>query len=153
MAARADLHERVILPELNAGRVVISDRYADSTTVYQSFVKGFPIDDLNTIHQILFGQRQPDVTFILDIDPEVGLARTRSRATVNATGVTEDRFELEGLDFHRKVREGYLAVAKAAPERCVIIPADGSPDEVFERIYEALSTRCHHEVFSSLLLG
>lgn len=150
LAARADLYERVILPALNTGRVVITDRFADSTMVYQSFVKGFPVDDLRTLHRVLFGPRLPDITFILDIDPEVGLERTRGRATMNAAGDTEDRFEREGLDFHRKVRDGYLRVAAADPTRCVVIPADGTPEEVHERIMQVLRTWWYCELFNPL---
>ncbi|MBY6047893.1 dTMP kinase [Vannielia litorea] len=120
-AARRDHLERVITPALAAGKVVISDRFADSTRVYQGAARGELREFVDALHALAIG-REPDLTLILDMDPEVALARGLARAS------GEDRFEEEGLAFQQKLRAGFLALAEANPARCRLIDA-GRPAE------------------------
>ncbi|MGR3794191.1 dTMP kinase [Vannielia sp. SX4] len=120
-AARRDHLERVITPALAAGKVVISDRFADSTRVYQGAARGELRGFVDALHSLAIG-REPDLTLILDMDPEVALARGLARAS------GEDRFEEEGLAFQQKLRAGFLALAEANPARCRLIDA-GRPAE------------------------
>ena len=135
-AARAEHLERLIRPALAAGRMVLCDRYLDATRAYQGAGRGLPIAWIEAIHQVEPLRLAPDTTLLLDLDPGVGLERARGR---NARGGQEEgRFEAEDLPFHRRVREGYLALAKAAPQRFRVVDASGDPEAVQRRIQEAL---------------
>ncbi|MFY0633340.1 MAG: dTMP kinase [Vannielia sp.] len=122
-AARRDHLERVIRPALSAGKVVISDRFADSTRVYQGAARGELRGFVDTLHALAIG-REPDLTLILDMDPEVALARGLARRS------GEDRFEEEGLAFQQKLRAGFLALAASDPARCRVIDASRRPEEI-----------------------
>ncbi len=123
-ASRAQLVAEVIRPALVAGRVVLCDRYADSTLAYQGFGRGLDGDMLATLTAIATGGLRPDLTLLLDLDVVRGLARRRDE------GEEMNRLDLETLEFHRRVREGYLALAAAEPARWVCIDADRPGDEV-----------------------
>lgn len=116
-ADRAQHVATLIRPALAAGKIVISDRYADSALAYQGYGRGLDLVALRHIMTFATGGLQPDITFFLDLDPQQGLAR---RAQTGST----DRFEAQALDFHQRVREGYLALIAAEPERWVRIDAD-----------------------------
>ncbi|SFI66959.1 dTMP kinase [Albimonas pacifica] len=142
-AARRDHVERTILPALARGAVVLCDRFADSTRVYQGAARDvaaagpLPAPDLamaDALHALVIGI-EPDLTLIFDIDPEVGLARGVAR------GGEELRFESLGLDFHRQVRARFRALAERFPDRCRVIDAGGEPDAVFARVRAALAER------------
>ncbi|MCW1950188.1 MAG: dTMP kinase [Octadecabacter sp.] len=120
-AARRDHLEKTIQPALEAGKTVICDRFADSTRVYQGATRGDLRGTVDTLHNVMIG-REPDLTFIIDMDPEVALTRGLAR------GSGEDRFEDMGLAFQETLRHGFLALAKAHPSRCVLI--DGNRDPV-----------------------
>lgn len=122
-ASRAQLTRKVILPHLEKGGVVICDRYADSTTVYQGYARGLSLDGIHQVHAIAVGERWPDITFLIDLDPEIGRRRNAARSETLEAG---DRFEAEALAFHTKVRNGFLDLAKHHPERFIII--DGNRD-------------------------
>lgn len=127
-AARRDHLERVIEPALAAGRTVVCDRYVDSTRVYQGASgRGALRGLVDRLHAEAVG-RDPDRTLVLDIEPEAGLART---------GGPETRFEAMGLAFQRRLREGFLALAREFPGRCVVIDASGPPQAVAARVLEA----------------
>jgi len=134
-AARHDHVERRILPALAAGRWVISDRFFDSTTAYQGAAGGVDAQTLATLRQLVLGDFAPDLTLILDLDPEAGLARAGSR------GTGEARFESKGLAFHQRLRQGFLDIAKAEPERCVMIDASQPPETVLADALAAIETR------------
>jgi dTMP kinase len=135
-AARAEHLERVIRPALAAGRTVLCDRYLDATRAYQGSGRGLPREWIEAIHALEPLRLRPDTTLLLDLDPAVGLERARGR---NARGgADEGRFEAEDLPFHRRVREGYLALAQAEPERFRVVDASGEPEAVQRRIQEAL---------------
>lgn len=129
----------VILPALEAGRVVLCDRYADSTLAYQGFGRRIDLDQLRMVNAWATGGTAPDLTIVLDLDEETGLRRARSR---NATAsADEGRFEAEDLRFHRRIREGFLALAVAEPERFAVVEAAGEAGEVFERVLAAVTGR------------
>jgi dTMP kinase len=117
-ASRSQLVTEVITPTLREGKVVICDRYADSTTAYQSYGRGLDLKLTKTINNAGTQGLKPDLTVLLDISPEDGLKRKRNRK--------QDRFEQEDLDFHIRVRQGYLALAATSPRRWLVIDATQS---------------------------
>jgi dTMP kinase len=138
-AARAQHLAEVIEPALTAGKAVLCDRYKDSTVAYQGHASGFPLDVLALVHALPGLSRDPDITLLLDLPVEIGLERARARkaATLDPLG----RFEDLDLAFHRKVRDGYLDLARSQPGRIVVIDADGSQEEVFRRLRPVLNRR------------
>jgi len=133
-AARAQLVAEQVAPALAAGTTVICSRFADSTLAYQGAGMGLPLDDLRALERFATGGLRPDLTLLLDLPVEVGLTRKR--------GVEETRFE-SGFDvaFHRRVREGFLALAAAEPARFATFDARESPDVVFDRLVDAVERR------------
>jgi len=121
-AARRDHMERLIGPALDAGQTVITDRFADSTRVYQGATRGELRGLVDRLHAMMIG-REPDLTFIIDMDPAVALARGLGR------GSGEDRFEEFGLAFQETLRHGFLALARSFPDRCLVI--DGHREAEF----------------------
>jgi len=113
-AARRDHLERTILPALAAGRIVVTDRFADSTRVFQGLTRGDLTRVVDQLHDLMIG-REPDLTLLIDIDPATGLARARGRRG------REERFEDFGAGFQARAREGFLALARAHPRRFVVI--------------------------------
>jgi dTMP kinase len=129
LAARADLTERVIRPALEAGRTVVSDRFSDSSVAYQGAARGLGVGEVIGLCDTATDGLWPDLTLLLKVDPEVGLGRAEG----------EDRFEAEGLDLQRAVAQAYEEIAIIASDRVVVIDADGTVDEVHERVMEAVS--------------
>jgi dTMP kinase len=126
-AARADHLDRVIRPALVAGRWVISDRFSDSTRVYQVEAGGLPLEVFKAFELIVVKLTYPDLTFMLDVPPEVGLSRATTRRLAQALS-GEDAYEKRDLAYHTRLREGFLAVAKAEPRRCHVLDAT-QPEE------------------------
>jgi dTMP kinase len=138
-ASRRQHTVEVIRPAHERGEIVLCDRYTDSTLAYQGFGRLLNLDQLRTLNRWATGDLDPDVTLIFDLPEQVGLSRAVDR---NAAAVDDEgRFEAEDLRFHRRVREGYLAMAAAAPQRYAVVDAAGSIDEVFERTLETLRKR------------
>lgn len=137
-AARAQHVEEKILPAIQKGEIVISDRYADATTAYQGAARSISRSTLRQIHEVATSNLMPDITFLLDLPAEVGLARAKKR---NVVAGHEDRFENEEMKFHEKVRNGYLAIAKAEPNRVITIDARGTIEEVSSKIIEEFEKR------------
>ena len=133
-AARRDHLERTIRPALAAGRDVVTDRFADSTRVYQGATRGDLRGLVDRIHAEAIGV-EPDLTLVLDMNPEVALQRGLARQS------GEDRFEEFGLPFQQKLRAGFLALAGDYPDRCVVIDASRSPDEIAEAVSGAVAHR------------
>lgn len=123
-ASRAQLVAEVIRPALAAGKVVLCDRFSDSTMAYQGYGRGLDLEDLAYITHFATGGLKPDLTLLLDIDVEKGLAR-RVRG-----GGEMNRLDLETIEFHNRVRRGYHNLAAAEPERWVVIAADGAAEAV-----------------------
>lgn len=138
-AARADHLDHTIRPALQQGRWVICDRFADSTRAYQGALGNIEPDVLSALERVVVGMTRPDLTLILDVPPELGLARAAERrAKLNQSA---DRFEDEEVDFHRHLRQAFLRIAEDDPERCVIIDASGSAEAVDDRIWAAVTRR------------
>ena len=138
-ADRAQHVQQIVAPALQKNKIVICDRFQDSTTVYQGVARGLNRTWIDHLTEIAGGGLKPDLTFILDIDPEIGLKRSHER--LQAEQSSEDRFEKEALEFHRKVRQGFLDLAKGEPNRFVIIKADRTPQKVHEEILQIASER------------
>jgi len=135
-AARHDHVERVVRPALDRGEVILCDRYADSSTVYQGMVRGIGVERVEELNDLATGGLDPDLTVVLDLDPEAGIERARSR---NAEGDgSESRLDDEPAEFHRSVREGFLRLADRYPHRVRVIDASGGPDTVFSRLLAVL---------------
>ena len=138
LASRREHVAKVIVPRLGRGDVVISDRYADASVAYQGAGRGLGTDVVGSLNEIATGGVQPDVTFLLDLDPREGLDRLASRGG-------RDRIEGEGLEFHQRVRRAYLELAREEPARVVIIDAGADRAQiaaaVLGRVRELLSQR------------
>jgi dTMP kinase len=115
----------VIAPALREGKVVLCDRFADATTVYQGVGRGLDLAWIREIHERALENITPDLTFLLDLPVEVGLRRAWKRLEKDQT--QEDRFEKEALDFHQRIRDGYLTLARNEPGRIIVL--DGMKDE------------------------
>ena len=143
-AARAQHVAARIRPALDAGKVVLCDRFTDSTLVYQGLARGLEWNMIEDVNLLAAKGVRPHATILLDLDISVGLGRTRARAgdAVHADGSTEagetTRFDLENLEFHEVVRAGFLRLAKDDPGRVKVVSATGSAGEVQERVWRAL---------------
>ncbi len=137
LADRAQHVKSKILPAIQKGEIVISDRYHDSSVAYQHFARGVPITTLNFLFQKLAGGIIPDITFILDISPEAAMKRIEKRTISDPDSLS--KFEEEALSFHRKVRQGFLEIAEKEPDRVKIIPADQPRNEIFNQILSFLN--------------
>ncbi len=127
-AARQMHVENLIKPALTEGKVVISDRFADSTRAYQSFGHGLPLDTIESLNKLALGDFAPDLTFILDLPVDVGLGRAGKRLSSDQS--QEDRFERIGGGFHERLRQGYLQIARRDSGRCVVVDATRGIDEI-----------------------
>jgi dTMP kinase len=135
-AARRQLVQEVIAPAIEAGTTVVCTRYADSTLAYQGYGAGVPLDQLRTLERLATGGLRPDLTILLDLPPEIGLGR---KAADDQT-----RFELGfDLSFHRRVRDGFLALAAAEPDRFAIVDAEPAEALVWERVRLAVRRLTH----------
>lgn len=129
-AARSQHYFEKVQPALDAGKLVICDRFIDSSLAYQGYARGIGVDEVLSINEFAIGKKLPDMTILFDIAPEVGLAR------IYATGDREvNRLDVESLTFHQKVREGYLQLVERYPERIRIVNADQDIDSVVEDVW------------------
>ena len=138
LADRAQHVRQVIKPALDEGMLVLCDRYADSTVVYQGYGRGLDPKLLHRFNEVAVQGLWPDLTLLLDIDPEIGLKRAMSRNLAEGICQTEGRFEAESLLFHHRIRDGYLAWGAVNRHRFAVIDASLSPDEVFEQVKTAV---------------
>lgn len=135
-ASRRDHVERTIRPALAEGKVVLCDRFADSSVAYQGYGHGLGADYIRELWHVAIGDFKPDLTLIFDLPIEIGLERAGARfANVSAA---EDRFEKMELGFHRRLQQGFREIANAEPDRCRIIDAAGDIDEVANRVAETV---------------
>jgi len=137
LAARAQLVRNVIRPALASGAWVVSDRFSDSTIAYQGYGRGMDIGFIKTANDFACDGLKPDMTLLLDVEPQVSAARMRKREA--ATHTTADRIELAGDDFHARLRAGFLEMAAAEPERIRRLDANGTPDEVWGQVWRVVS--------------
>jgi dTMP kinase len=138
LASRAQIVEEVIRPALAEGKVVFSDRYADSTLAYQGYGHRADLEELRSIIHYATGGLTPDLTLLLDVDPEVGLSRRDSGGDWN-------RLDDYDLEFHQRVRDGYHKLAQTEPERWMIINAAQTQEEVFADLQKAILLRFSKE--------
>lgn len=134
-AARHSHLTKTIWPALRRGAWVISDRFADSTMAYQGIAMGLGEDSIKWLYEFTVGKLSPDLTLILDLPVEVGLARALKR------GSNENRYEKMELDFHQRVRMAFLEIAKSNPSRCIVVDAQSKVDEVQQKIISAVTER------------
>ncbi|MGU3360762.1 dTMP kinase [Methylobacterium sp. M6A4_1b] len=139
-AARIDHLDTLIRPALARGEIVLCDRFADSTRAYQGAAGGLDPAALRALEGVVVGPTRPDLTLILDCDPELGLARARARRDAGADGAV-DRFEAEALAFHARLRSAFLAIAAEEPGRCAIVDAALPADAVEAAIRAVVAER------------
>ena len=139
-SARADHVERVIRPALAAGTWVICDRFTDSTRAYQGAASGLTDDLIVSLDTLVVGATQPDLTLIMDLAPQIGLQRADVRRG-EASGSQKDTFEARHVAFHERLREGFLAIARAEAKRCVVIDADRPAAAVTQSLLRLVAQR------------
>jgi dTMP kinase len=142
LAARAQHLEELIKPALAQGKVVICDRFNDSTVVYQGKGRGLGMEYVKKLCDLVSDEIVPDITLFLDVDPQVGLKRTRKAAKENARPGEVDRIEAERIDFHERVRQGFLTLAEQCADRIHVIDANESEDAVFKQAKQILEACC-----------
>ena len=135
-AARAQLVREVIAPAIMRGAIVLSDRFLDSSTVYQGIGRNLAADPVAQINRFAVGNVMPDLTVVIDVPTEVSLARLRQRASD-----LPDRMERENLEFYTKVREGYLVLARGMPERFLVVDGTNSADAIEKKIWTEVQAR------------
>ena len=141
LADRAQHVREVVRPAFEQGRLVVSDRYADSTLAYQGYGRGMDLDLLRRLNLVATGGTMPELTIILDCPVDMALARAAER--LDGGAARENRFEAEGITFQRRVREGFLELAEAEPSRCVVVPTDGPVMAAQERMRRIIDERLH----------
>jgi dTMP kinase len=134
-AARRDHIDRTIIPALEEGAWVICDRFADSTMAYQGYGHELGAEWVSDLHMLVLGDFKPDLTMVFDIAPELGLKRANSRSD------TENRYERMETSFHDRLRVGFLAIASNEPDRCVVLDASGTIDDIHAQILTSVQER------------
>jgi dTMP kinase len=135
-AARESHLNVTIRPALARGAVVVCDRFMDSTTAYQGYAGNVDLAFLVSLERAIVGTARPQLTIVFDVDPILGLQRARQRDPGKA-----DRFERKGLEFHQRLRAGFLEIARAEPERCIVVDAAGAKDDVARAVWDAVAAR------------
>jgi dTMP kinase len=134
-AAREQHLEQVIRPALAEGRIVICDRFMDSTRAYQGYAGGCDLGLIDALEHAIVGATRPQLTLVFDLDPELGLKRAHGRGDA----VAEDRYERKGLAFHRRLREGFLEIVRRDPKRCRLVDAAQDVETVAESVWSIVS--------------
>ena len=140
-ADRAQHLKEVIWPALEEGRIVITDRFTDSSIAYQGFARGLSRRLIHSLDRLMTGGFRPRFTVLLDLRPEHGLRRARVRNQQTRRSRTQGRFELERLEFHRRVRKAYLQLARQERRRYIVVPAQGNRFQIHEEIWKLLAPR------------
>lgn len=130
-ASRAQHCAEVILPALQEGKVVVCDRFASSTAVYQGYAGGLGLDTILRVNEVATGGLEPDLLVVLDLDPAIGMRRKFGNEAASG-----DRIEEKSLAFHRKVREGFLEYARRFPGRAVVLSADATPEAIHAQLWQ-----------------
>ncbi len=145
-AARADHIERTIRPALEEGHWVICDRFSDSTRVYQGVAGGLPKGVIEALERLVVGDAVPDVTIVLDLPASEGLGRVQGRnGHGTSAGAAADNYEGRPLSYHERLRDGFLMIATAEPERCVVVDALQTEEEVAEQVWGTIEMRLLHQ--------
>ena len=141
-AARADHLDKIIRPALADGRWVVCDRFSDSTRVYQGLAGTVPLATIEALERLVVHPTVPDLTFVIDIDPRVGLARAASRRVAREPrNSAPDAYEKRDPAFHARLRDGFLSIAAADPARCVVVDGGGKAEEVAKAVWATLDAR------------
>jgi dTMP kinase len=135
-ASRAQHCAQVIVPALAAGKMVVCDRFASSTAVYQGYAGGLGMDAITRVNDVATAGLEPDLLIVLDLDPAVGMRRKFGEQAAHG-----DRIEEKSAQFHQKVREGFLEYARLRPERSAVVSADAPPEEIHRRVWEHVKSR------------
>lgn len=135
LADRAQNIDTIVNPAIASGKIVLCDRHTDSTVAYQGYGRGLDLERINMLNNIATNGRKPDLTFVFDIDTETSMKRI---------GKEKDRMESAGVDFHNRVREGYLQIAHQEPERIVVIDASKSIEEIHEKVLTQMAKKIFH---------
>lgn len=138
-AARADHWVNTIEPALASGAWVLCDRFADSTVAYQGYGRGVDLDFLKVLYKHVVGDVFPDITFVFDLDVCEGIKRANAR--MEGHTVVEARFEAMDMDFHKRIRAGFLEIAKNHSKRCTVLQADAHPKVIHQQIIDILQKR------------
>lgn len=140
-AARHDHVKQLIAPNLAAGRWVLSDRFADSTRAYQGLTGGIDASMVDALEDLALDGCVPDLTIVMDMSPDDAFARVEQRALEDGIPAIGDRFEKEDLAWHRRLRQGFLEIAKAHADRCVVIDAGSGEDDMEQAIWDVVASR------------
>lgn len=133
-AARAQVYRELILPALEIGKWVLADRTSDSSLVYQGLVRGFGVEKIKELNDLSTKQTYPDTTFLLDVPVDIGLGRRNETGEIN-------RLDMESREFHEKVRQGYISLAKEESQRWVVVDASKSVEEVTEKLWSYIKQK------------
>jgi dTMP kinase len=140
-AARLDHVNQLIAPTLASGKWVVSDRFHDSTRAYQGLTGGVNEKLIRGLEDLALNGHQPDLTIVLDMDPSVAFARVTKRGVETALAQTGDRFEKEDIEWHGRLREAFLEIARKNPTRCVVVDAEQDEDKLEAEIWDIVTTR------------
>ena len=135
-SARREHVDLVIAPALKAGKVVVCDRFADSTRIYQGYVGGLPMETIDQLETVATNGVMPAVTIVIDVDRDVADRRRKARLSVKDDA--DDRFEKENEDFHKKVAEGFRWLCYQYPRRCVPIDGNGKPEKIAQKVRDTV---------------
>ena len=138
LAARAQQVAEIVMPALEGGQWVICDRFADATLAYQGYGRRFDIEAIKGLNDIATGGLKPDITILLDLDAETGIRRAIAGKGEFAGDKTGDRMENEDIEFHERVRRGYLTLARQEPDRIKVVPVSGSIEDVHRATISAI---------------
>jgi len=141
LADRAQHVAQVVRPALEAGQIVLCDRFADSTVAYQAFGRGLDPELLHNLNTLAVDGLWPDVTILLDLEPEVGLTRAVARNHAEGKTVAEGRFEAESLAFHGRVRQGYKTWAERFPQRILTVDATGMAEDIAAKVWQLVAEK------------
>jgi dTMP kinase len=139
MADRAQHVKELVIPAISAGKTVLCDRFFDATIVYQGYARGLDIELIHRLHEVVLEGLKPDVTILLDLTPDIGLSRAWALIDNGKRDSVESRFEKENLSFHKRVRAGYLELARLEPQRFRVIDATREESKVRRDIIDAIS--------------
>jgi len=139
-ASRTQAAAEIIVPALEHGHIVVSDRFTDSTLAYQGEARGLGFETVLKAHQLALGSLLPDLTLCVRIDVETGLARAERRNRSSPEDATEARLDRQSLDFHRRVAEGYQKIAKLQPQRFRIVDGEGDRDTVAQKVWAEVNS-------------
>lgn len=142
-AARSEHYNQFIKPELKKGKIILCDRFYDSTTAYQGYGHRFDLKEVEKIRKLVLGNFKPDLTFIMHIKAEEGLRRANNR--LSKQNSSENRYEKMDISFHKRLEKGFLEIAKKEPKRCFIVDASKSLESVCKEVFDVISKKLNKQ--------